>query len=90
VWQLYSLLLTAASKEVSVQSEITLTVWISALKKGIEAISRCDIVSVLYLLVCMVFVIWLRAIWLVVCDLAYSCLQCFDTLAWASGRASGL
>jgi len=44
VLQLYSLFLTAASKELSLQSEITSKSWISSLKKGIETVSRYDVV----------------------------------------------
>ena len=43
VWQLYSLLLTAAAKQLSSQSEVTSNSWIGALKCCIEAISGYDI-----------------------------------------------
>jgi len=44
--QLYSLLLTAASKELSLQPEVTSSGWICALKKGIEVISRYVVILI--------------------------------------------
>ena len=60
--------------------------------QSVNVFSVCyDMCNSVLVQTCTVFVFFfLTQFWLVSCSSDYLCLQCFDAVGWAAGRASGL